>query len=247
MMYKKGDYSMKKFLFLIGLGLVSIGLISCSNTSEKTGDSTQELKHTEQKNQDLVETDTNVNEIIELIHFDIPMSIGIDEISVEYNEIENGKKAVVTNKKMNKIIATYSETISEKVEQKNEEQWRSHLELSYVYNPVTISIFTDVLMTKKSNEQSQMMGIPYIHQEASSWSEFEIKNAHESIREPIEFPADYAILNITGQVYSTSQMNEEAGLSYETFKTANYDMSGTKKSDWVAIKNYNSQIVLKKK
>ncbi|MHC5227132.1 hypothetical protein ACYSNW_02510 [Enterococcus sp. LJL99] len=238
---------MKKYWLSICLGIVSIGLISCSNISKKTDDSTQELKYTEQKNQELVETDTNVNERIELINFDIPTSIPVDEVNVEYSEMENGKKAVVTNKKNNKVIAIYSETISEEVEQDNEKQWRSHLELSYVYNPVTISIFTDILMTKKNDEQSQMMGIPYIHQEASSWDEFEIKNPNEDIREPIDFPADYAILNITGQIYSTSQMNKETGLSYETFKTARYDMSGTRKSDWVAMKNYNFQVVLKKK
>ncbi|WYJ83117.1 hypothetical protein IGL98_000379 [Enterococcus sp. DIV0840] len=86
------------------LGLLSFGGIAYASGKDKAAKSD-------------VSTDMNVNEVIKLANFEIPTTFTSNKINVKYEDIEGGIKAVVTDKKSKKILASYSEGTSEEDKQ----------------------------------------------------------------------------------------------------------------------------------
>ncbi|MBO0475327.1 hypothetical protein JZO86_16740 [Enterococcus ureasiticus] len=226
----------KKKLLLISLilGLLSFGGIAYASGKDKAAKSN-------------VSTDMNVNEVIKLANFEIPTTFTSNKINVKYEDIEGGIKAVVTDKKSKKILASYSEGTSEEDKQGDDKIWRSHLVISSEINPVTIIVYTELIVSQKQGLKPQIESIPYVYQAESNITDFEIKNPHESVRNSQDLPTDNVILNITGQIYSTSDMNRKSYVTYNDFKTAGFDMNGSEKKEWFARKDYNSQVTFKLK
>lgn len=188
------------------------------------------------------ETDLNKNEVIKLVNFEVPTPFSSDTIKIAHEELENGSKVVVTDKNSNQVLAVYSETITDESVQKNDKYWRSHLEVSFRKNPVTILVYTDLIVSKKEGQSPQIESVPYIYQTEGNIAGFNLKSPHASVRNANSFPDDTVILNITGQIYTSSEMNKDTGLSYKDFKESTFEMNGSARKEWFARKSYNSQI-----
>ena len=185
------------------------------------------------------------NEAIKLKNFEVPTNYVVNSVTVEYTNLESGIKAIVTDKKSDQIIAIYSEVISEENTELEDTSWKSHLEISYLIRPVTIQVYVEANMIQKQRSAPQIESIPFIYQSESDISGYSIKNPYQSVNNSIDFPSDTAILNLTGQIYSTSEMNKKTDIGYNDFKSSKFIMNSLPKKEWTASKDYNGQLVLR--
>lgn len=158
---------MKKVcIMLLSIAVFSLNYVTAS---------AKEVPHSVDTN----EASPLVRQQVKLLNVEIPTPFSSDTIKTEHEE--NGSKVVVTDKKSRQILAVYSETITKESVQKNDKYWRSHLEVSFRKSPVTILVYTDLIVSKKEGQAPQIESVPYIYQTEANIAGFKLKSLHASV------------------------------------------------------------------